>query len=292
ERWRSRLTFDTLEDRSLPAVPFPVAGVTEFPVSQAGGALTPRGSAPRDMTRGGGGGNKFYINDPGSGKKGSVAPHPKGGAGATVVFNTPNLTGAPLQQGLQPHTDIPGPDGNIWFTCLKDNIGKLDLNPASPTFNQVVLFNNGITAGAVPHTPVFVGNDLWWTEENGSKIAMLPGAADPVTPATPATPIQEFNVAANSGPHGMVFNPNDGLLWYTIQDGDGIGNFNPTTHVFTEFKAGIPANAGPLDCVLGPELDGSSHHKFLYFTEQQSNRLGRFDFSTHTTTQIVTDMLN
>ncbi len=172
-----------------------------------------------------------------------------------------------LPDGTLPHNTYPGPDGNIWFTGLGDNIGVFNIKT-----KKAKVFRNGISRGAEPHVIIAdPTNDrfMWFTEKNGGRISRFDRRTERIV---------EFNLKPNTLPHGIVPDPNGKTIWWAEQGPDALGRLDLSQGPINsqkEFDAryeqilGLPKGSGPHDPLFGP--DGN-----IYLTLQDSNEFGRY----------------
>jgi len=157
-----------------------------------------------------------------------------------------------------------GPDGNLWFTEIGDNLhhypggaeiiegnkigritpqGQITEFPV-PTFNS---FPDGITTGP--------DGALWFTENSGNKIGRI----------TTSGQITEFPIPTSNARAIGIQSGLDGNLWFTEQVGQKIGRITPSGQV-TEFP--LPNGGNPIWMTIGP--DGAQ-----WFDEVVGQRIGR-----------------
>src|SRR5437588_8693910 len=152
---------------------------------------------------------------------------------------------------------LPRPDGKGGFMKRPLAVGALLFicSVGTAVQNAVGAANVSITEFGVPtpssnprHMGVGPDHNVWFTEEDGNKVARV----------TAAGVITEFPVPTqNSVPDYIVGGP-DGNLWFTEQQGNKIAKMT-TAGLVTEFP--VPtASSGPHGIVVGP--DGN-----LWFTE-------------------------
>lgn len=155
-----------------------------------------------------------------------------------------------------------GPDGNLWFTEIGDNlhstqhkhliegnkIGRITPQGVITEFPvpTVDSFPDGITTGP--------DGALWFTENRGQKIGRI----------TTAGVITEYAIATAGYAIGIAAGL-DGNLWFTEQFGQRIGRITPQGQV-TEYP--LPNAGNPVWITLGP--DGA-----MWFTEVRGQRIGR-----------------
>lgn len=106
----------------------------------------------------------------------------------------------------------------------------------------------------------WLGSGLYGVGYNGNAIGNVEGKSVHIYPVP--TP--------NAGLEAIAKGP-DGAMWFTEQNADKIGRFDPSTHQFTEYPVTTP-NAGPYGITAGP--DGA-----LWFTEAAGNQIGRITTS-------------
>jgi streptogramin lyase len=186
---------------------------------------------------------------------------------ATFDIATKKATEFDLPDGVSPHNVYSGPDGNIWFTGLNDNIGVFDIKT-----HQTRVFRDGITSGAEPHVIIAdPTNDrfMWFTELNGSRIARFDRQTEKIV---------EFDLPKRTLPHGIVPSPDGKSIWWAEQGPDALGVLDLSQGPIDSQQGflaryrqlgGLPKGSGPHDPLFGP--DGN-----VYLTLQDSNELGRY----------------
>lgn len=176
-----------------------------------------------------------------------------------------------VPKGTRPHNTYTGPDGNIWFTGLNDNIGVFDIKTKKAT-----VFTKGISTGAEPHVIITDPTNnryMWFTEQNGSRIARFDRETEKIV---------EFDLPNNTLPHGIVPDPNRKAIWWAEQGPDALGTLDLSDGPIESQQdfdqhykhiPGLPKGSGPHDPLFGPAGK-------IYMTLQDSNELGRFDPKT------------
>lgn len=186
------------------------------------------------------------------GKIGQITPN-----GQITEFPVPTANGHPWEI-----TD--GPDGNLWFTEIGDNLhhfpgsveviegnkigritpkGQITEFPV-PTFDS---FPDGITTGP--------DGALWFTENSGNKVGRI----------TTSGQFSEFAIPTQGSAPIGIRTGLDSNLWFTEQLGQRIGRVTPQGEV-TEFP--LPNAGNPVWITLGP--DGA-----MWFDEVRGQRIGR-----------------
>ena len=170
-----------------------------------------------------------------------------------------------------------GPDGNLWYTDFSE-VARL-----SPS-GELTKFP--LPDGVRGPASIVTGPDsaLWFTESMGIGRVSLEGAI--TTFQLPISPDNLHPIIA-----GSLVSANDGNLWFTEDNGIGIGRMS-RDGTFTDFA--LPtADAIPSGLVLGPEGG-------LWFSEGLTNRgaapgnstIGRVDYSgviTESTIPVTTN---
>jgi len=130
-------------------------------------------------------------------------------------------------------------------------------------------------AGA--HDPLVAPDgSVWWTGPMGN----LVGRFDPKTQQ-----MKEFTLKTpNSTPHGLVADK-DNNIWFTGMTGGYVGKLNPKSGEITEYHMpDPPPNVGRRTAsgerTLDPHTPVFDQKGFLWFTMQQSSRVGRLDPKT------------
>jgi streptogramin lyase len=151
----------------------------------------------------------------------------------------------------QPNTEIPGPDGNLWFVELNgNNVGRI--TPAG------VMTEFPVPTPASQPSVITQGPDgnLWFTEAAGNKIAKI----------TMTGQITEFPIATPASTPEVIVTGPDGNLWFAEKDGNTIGMITPAGAI-TEFPV-LTAASQPIRIISGN--DGN-----LWFLESAGNNIGR-----------------
>ena len=130
-------------------------------------------------------------------------------------------------------------------------------------------------AGA--HDPLVAPDGtVWWTGPSGN----LVGRLDPKTGQ-----MKEFTLKTpHSTPHGLVADK-DNNIWFTGMHGGYIGKLDPKSGEITEYHmpdppAGVGRRVPSGERTLDPHTPIFDQKGFLWFTMQQSNRVGRLDPKT------------
>ncbi len=165
--------------------------------------------------------------------------------------------------------DLPSSDGSAVGSARDSAVGR---GPRARQLLAVSIaeFPTEIIGGQP--TAITTGSDgnLWFTLPGVNAIGSINPANHAVQMFTPGT----FNVQPQS-----ITNGPDGNLWFT--EGKAIGEFNPTTHAFTE----TPIPSGSQALVITSGSDGN-----LWFTEFPSagaNNLGEINPTTHAISEFV-----
>jgi virginiamycin B lyase len=183
-----------------------------------------------------------------------------------AVLWSPSATAEPV--GLIEHfptkcgidTLVPGPDGNVWFTCFRKNLiagGKGKVGRITPQ-GEVAEFGAGIAQNSVPGD-IVVGPDgnLWFTDNSGDYLH--PRAA--IGRVTPEGTITVFSdgLREKSLPTEIIAGP-DGNLWFTDAGSPPeIGRITPQGAI-TEFRLDLNSVIGVGGLAAG--ADGN-----LWFTQ-------------------------
>jgi virginiamycin B lyase len=209
-------------------------------------------------------------------------------------------TGAAVSDAIET-----GPDNAMWFTEIGNNaIGRIDLatfaitsypipTPAAVPLiihrgpgNTMVFPESGAgkvgtidvytrqfkeyvtpTPASVPQGVITAGDGtIWFTETAGQNIASI----NPTTGRVIEYPIGRLSNLFLPRPGPLVFG-NDGNLYVAegnLDGGSNIGQFNPTTHVYTDYP--LPT---PLGSVCDLSRDSVIGNK-IYFTEFVGQKIG------------------
>ncbi len=122
------------------------------------------------------------------------------------------------------------------------------------------------TAYSVTARMVVKDDSIWFVESNTNKIGSFTGGT-----------FREFDIpTTRSNPSDIAVGAN-GMLWYTQQDANQIGRFDPATVVFKEYD--IPT-VESLPSRITTDDQGN-----LWFTEHYGNRVARFEVASETFTE-------
>jgi streptogramin lyase len=98
----------------------------------------------------------------------------------------------------------------------------------------VKVFRKGISRGAEPHVIIAdPTNDrfMWFSERNGSRISRFDRRTGRIV---------EFDLKANTLPHGIVTDPNGKAIWWAEQGPDGLGKLDLSQGpIDTPFPVGL-----------------------------------------------------
>jgi virginiamycin B lyase len=170
--------------------------------------------------------------------------------------NFPDIT-------VHPYAIATGGDGALWFTSnpyfddQPATIGRFD-----PATEETTLFPLAEPTDKLGLMTADVAGRLWFINVTGNKI----GRIDPMAPEPQ---IVQFAIpTADSRPAGIAF-AGDGSLWFTEQNPDNIGRYDPASGLFTEYPLETQGSM-PFDITVGP--DGK-----IYFTETGTGKIGQLD---------------
>jgi streptogramin lyase len=135
----------------------------------------------------------------------------------------------------RPHGIAAGPDGNIWFTELDGQIGRI-----TPE-GVVTEFSSGAVFGGITSITTGPDGNLWFTN-----------MASTVGRITPAGVVTEFTEGITPGarPYDIVAGP-DGNMWFT-EGTVGVARIT-LAGVVTEFGTGTAAYADLQSITVGPD---------------------------------------
>ena len=120
------------------------------------------------------------------------------------------------------------------------------------------------TPGSRPHDPLAMPDGSMWYS---GQMANVLGHLDPKTGV-----IKEYQLPANSGPHGLT-NDKDGNIWFGANFHGYIGKLDPKTGEVTQYKL-------PDSTARDPHTPLFDKNGILWFTVQSANKLGRLDPKT------------
>lgn len=204
-----------------------------------------------------------------------------------LVFDPRTRKGADvaLPPFIIPHFINNGPDGNLWFSSLTDQLGRVD-----PATRAVSFVNQGISRGSVPHV-VVGGPDgkLYFSEEASELIpdplgrGRLPGNGRLGQLDLTTGTVTEFSAGLQPGNrlHGLDIGP-DGNPWVTLGGTDQLVRFNLATKTFDRFVQ-FSRGSNPQNVLTGP--DGN-----LYITLEDINKLGRYNPRTGEVREFATSL--
>jgi streptogramin lyase len=182
--------------------------------------------------------------------------------GAIVRFDpvTHQATTFRLAPRTPAHDIEPGPDGQIWFDTLNDQIGRLNIQTGQVTMYPV------LSRGSQPHSMVWSGGYLYIPE-------LLAGRLARFDPRTGQVVEGSFGLPPGNQIHTVIATP-DGNLWGTLSASNELARFNPAVGRFDKFVTMPIANAGPRDLTY-VKTDNS-----IYFTTFAANQFGRYKLDT------------
>jgi streptogramin lyase len=121
-----------------------------------------------------------------------------------------------------------GPDGALWFTEERGQIGRITTVGVITEFAVPSSFAYGITAGP--------DGALWFTQSTTPTAGCFPRCpkGNKIGRITTAGIVSEFNIpTAGSGSEGIAAGP-DGNLWFTESNGNKIGRITTTGGCFAD----------------------------------------------------------
>jgi len=226
-----------------------------------------------------------YSHDPAVAKDGSVYFADQQ---ASYIGRLDPETGAVKEYptptpGSGPHGIIVAPNGEVWYTGnAKGLIGRLD--PATGHITEFKTGDAGARTGAWdPHTPLLLGDKLWFTAQNSNKYGMLDSKTGEVKLYDSPVP--------RSKPYGLQRAPDgadpaarprrlaitsDGRIWYTDYDRGYLGMYDPRTSTAKEWKTPSRTeqqNSNPYGIGVAP--DGA-----IWYNEARQGNMVRFDPKT------------
>ncbi len=233
-------------------------------------------------------GTSFIIGTPGTATVTIGADDPDGttipssatfAAGITLTSSdshitiTPALWTSPSQAVTLTYDGSSSVASTVHITFANPNAPTLPyaVVPISPsgsfTFSEFSIPTSSSEAEGIVSDPA--DNALWFVEQTGNNVGRVSIGGT----------ITEYPIpTVNSAPTSMALG-SDGNLWFTEENSfaNKIGTINPTTHVITEYSAGISPFVFPYQITSNP--DGN-----LYFTEYDGNKIARI-----TTAGVVTE---
>ena len=194
-----------------------------------------------------------------------------------VAAITPSITEFLIPTAnSEPVGITPGPDGNLWFTEVAGNIGRIPTS-ATPSSPQIVEFPIPTPHGGPVGIAQGSDGNLWFTEIL-DRIGRIPPDASPGSGAQ----IGEFPLnSTNEDAHWITQGP-DGNLWFTETGHSQIARISPTAMPGTSGQSqefALPLSSDPAGITPGPDGD-------LWFTEG-AGKIGRIPASATASTQIV-----
>ncbi|GAC1416127.1 MAG: hypothetical protein NVSMB53_15000 [Gemmatimonadaceae bacterium] len=169
------------------------------------------------------------------------------------------------REGAFPHDPAVGREGMVWYTDQQNSfIGRLD--PATGTITDYPT----PTPGSGPHGIVVAPDgSVWYTANRIGKLGRLDSRTGH---------IDEYALPAEArDPHTPLIHK--GFVWFTVQQGDMYGRFDPLTHAAKVWTVPID-RALPYGMVNAP--DGS-----IWVALFGTNRLGQIDGETGTLREIM-----
>jgi virginiamycin B lyase len=159
-----------------------------------------------------------------------------------------------------PHDPAAAPDGSLWYTAYHGNkLGRVD--PVSGVIREFPL----PTPKSGPQGLLVDQNgNVWYTASSRGRLGMLDARTGRITE-------HKIDDPRGWNAHTPVLAEN-GLLWFTILEGNAIGRFDPGSKDFTLTSVPTP-RAKP----YGIAIDSRG---VPYFCEFGANRLGSIDPTT------------
>jgi virginiamycin B lyase len=186
-------------------------------------------------------GTVWFADQPGS-YIGRLDPE----TGAVKEYPTPTA-------GSGPHGIIVATSGDVWYTAnAKGLIARLD--PKTGKFTEYP------TGARDPHTPLLLGNILWFTAQQANKYGTLNTATGAVALYDVPTP--------RALPYGLQRAP-DGSLWIALFGTNKLGHVDPATAKLTEID--LP-NAATRPRRLAVSSDGR-----IWYSDFARGYLGMYD---------------
>jgi streptogramin lyase len=233
----------------------PLGAVMEFKTGLNAGTAPTMGSAGPD-------GNVWFTDGGTTHAVGKATPD-----GAITEYTAGLNTGsAPFRFGREGH------DGNMWFSDTGTTKAIARITPAG----AITEFSAGLNTGSSPGrlAPGPDGN-MWFVDKGPTKA---------LGRITPDGTITEFPLPSTSNPNSLRTGQ-DGNLWFTDQGTPkAIGKLDMTTHLVTEYSAGL--NAGSAPQIIETGSDGN-----LWFTDSgTTSAIGRIDPATGAIQEFSTGM--
>jgi len=170
---------------------------------------------------------------------------------ATRVFQLP--------KGTLPHDIITGPDGDLWFSALSGEFGKLD--PKTGDYTRWWL-----RPDAEPHDIVWSRGILYIAELRLGRLARF-------DPETGRIRDGAFGLPPNNQIHTLIALPN-GDVWAALSNANKLARFNPAKGRFDKFVEMPIPNSGPRGLVYIKSQDT------LYITLFAANQFASYNLRT------------
>jgi streptogramin lyase len=170
------------------------------------------------------------------------------------VIGATDLVEYPLPSGSAPAGIALGKEGDVWFTNLKEKIGKM--TPSGTVTEYKVLK----TTGGPEHIALGSEGDLWFTNPASETIGKI----------TTSGTITEYALPSGSWPSGIALG-SEGDLWFSDSQTSKIGKIT-TSGTITEYA--LPSGSKPKGIADGPEKESA-----LWFTDYGTSKIGKITTS-------------
>ena len=173
--------------------------------------------------------------------------------GGTVTAFHPPAGSAPK---FSPNAIVAGPDGNIWFNDVGDNL-IWRFNPSTQAFNSFNVPTASAFSGNVQPTGMIVGpdNNIWFTE-NDEVGALARVTVDPNIQLAPS-PADFGSVLPNSTANLNVVASNVSAVTYTITSAASISGANASDFTFASNGCAAGAFNASATCTMAIQFKPS-----------------------------------
>jgi streptogramin lyase len=165
----------------------------------------------------------------------------------------------PLPKDTLPHDIITGPDGNLWFSALSGEFGRLD--PKTGLYERWFL-----RPDAEPHDIVWSRGNLYLAELRLGRLARFDPKTEKITDGA-------WGLPPNNQIHTLIALPN-GDVWAALSNANKIARFDPAKGRFDKLVEMPIPKSGPRGLVYIPSQDT------LYITLFAANKFASYNLRT------------
>lgn len=154
-------------------------------------------------------------------------------------------------------------------------VSVIDIDPSSPTYHQIIAKINTGGQGACDNmTYDSVDQKIYVSNPDDNFITSIDATTDKIVNKIPAKEDLE----------GMVFDPNDGMVYEN--EGNSMIQIDPKKDAIVDtYDFGVPGTGGPHGLTLNPQTNKGWLCSFSFFPEN----ISYFDFTTHKVISTITN---